>query len=91
LLSTLRDEKNDKPDNKGLAEQIKHRGAEVLGKEVAEHYKDVLKSLEEMKRNPPKDETVLCVTEDGSPHDTFLLRRGNPHVPGDKVEPGFRA
>ncbi len=33
---------------------------------------------------------ALCVTENGptSP-ETHILIRGNPHVPGDKVEPGF--
>ena len=33
---------------------------------------------------------ALCVKEIGSkPPDTFVLVRGNPHVKGDKVEPGF--
>jgi cytochrome c553 len=34
--------------------------------------------------------TILCVTEPGrSAPKTFLLKRGNPHVPGEQVEPGF--
>jgi hypothetical protein len=39
---------------------------------------------------PTKTDTVLCVSERGiQAPETFLLRRGNPAVRGDKVEPGF--
>jgi hypothetical protein len=35
-------------------------------------------------------EMALCVTELGpEPPETFVLLRGNAHVPGDKVEPAF--
>lgn len=39
---------------------------------------------------PPSLEMALCVTELGArPRDTFVLARGNPSAPGEKVEPGF--
>jgi hypothetical protein len=39
---------------------------------------------------PQHTDTLLCVTERSSQApDTFLLRRGNPAVRGEKVEPGF--
>ena len=42
------------------------------------------------RRRRPSAETALCVTEAGPvAPETFVLLRGNPHVPGDKVEPGF--
>jgi hypothetical protein len=42
------------------------------------------------RRKPPTTDTVLCVTERGNQApDTFVLRRGNPAVRGEKVEPGF--
>jgi hypothetical protein len=42
------------------------------------------------RKRPHHTDTILCVTEHGSESpDTFVLRRGNPAVRGDKVEPGF--
>ncbi len=44
----------------------------------------------EMFRNRPAALAMaLCVTELPQPRDTFVLLRGNPHVSGEKVEPGF--
>src|SRR5262249_36152463 len=38
----------------------------------------------------PPAERALCVTEAGpAAPDTFILQRGNPHVQGDRVAPGF--
>ena len=43
-----------------------------------------------MKEEKPALETALCVTEEGPvAPETFVMLRGNPHVPGEKVEPGF--
>jgi hypothetical protein len=41
--------------------------------------------------NPPKDlAQALAVSEGGpTPPKTCILMRGNPHVPGDEVQPGF--
>lgn len=42
------------------------------------------------KAKPASLAQALCVKEVGpKPLDTFVLIRGNPHVSGDKVEPGF--
>ena len=53
--------------------------------------KALLKSIEQLRKQAPKDEKALSVSESGRPPDTFLLRRGNPRVQGDKVEPGYPA
>jgi mono/diheme cytochrome c family protein len=39
---------------------------------------------------PPALEQALCVTEYGrAPGKTTVMMRGNPHVPGDEVQPAF--
>ncbi len=64
-------------------------GASVLGKERMAEYRKLKKSLAGLKKEDTTD-MALCVTEAGrNPADTFILVRGNPHVPGEKVEPGF--
>jgi hypothetical protein len=49
------------------------------------------KDREELKQKPPANrDRALCVTEAGpKAPETFIMLRGNPHVRGDKVEPGF--
>jgi hypothetical protein len=43
-----------------------------------------------MRRKPDQSPTALCVTEAGGrAPETCILLRGNPHVRGDRVEPGF--
>jgi len=49
----------------------------------------VKKAIDELKKHPPKDEKALCAAETAAVPETFLLRRGNPRVPGEKVECGF--
>lgn len=49
------------------------------------------KDREQLKLKPRVlTDRVLCVTEAGNrAPDTFVLLRGNPHIPGDKVDPAF--
>lgn len=69
---------------------IRTRGLEILGKDRLKQYQDLRQELRKVETAKPSAETALCVTEAGSnPPETFVLFRGNPHVPGDKVEPGF--
>jgi mono/diheme cytochrome c family protein len=71
-----------------------HRdGARVLGDKRYQEWFSLLKQMNFM-RTPPKmpgsGDMALCVVESGQKApDTFVLVRGNPHVQGDKVEPGF--
>jgi hypothetical protein len=82
-------EKSGEKDPRNAAKSIKARGVQVLGKETAARYESLRKSIEDLKKRPPHEEKALSVSETGRVPDTFLLRRGNPRVPGDKVEPGF--
>ena len=69
---------------------IRTKGLEILGKDRLKQYQDLRKSVREAETLKPSVETALCVTEAGSSApETFVLLRGNPHVPGDKVDPGF--
>ena len=49
-----------------------------------------IESSSRIRRKWPPSEWPSCVTEAApKPADTFVFSRGNPHVPGDKVEPAF--
>ena len=50
----------------------------------------LVKEKAELDKQEVPTEKVLCVTEAGpKAPDMFVLLRGNPTTPGDKVEPGF--
>ena len=69
---------------------IRARGLEILGKDRLAEYRLLRLRLRALELEKPAGETALCVTEAGSvAPETHVLLRGNPHVPGDRVEPGF--
>lgn len=75
-----------------LTEQIHENGARVLGEKRYNQWFALLKQMNYLRSAPnlPKVDMALCVIEAGpKAPDTFVFLRGNPHVPGDKVEPGF--
>ncbi len=71
-----------------FADIMKARGTEILGKEGHDRYRKLQQRIAELKRDPPGVQKALAVTEGGHV-DTFVLSRGNAHVPGKQVEPGF--
>jgi len=75
-----------------ITEQIHHEGARVLGEKRYQEWFVLLKQLN-LVRTPPKMPAVdmaLCVVEQGAKGpETFVFIRGNPHVLGDKVQPGY--
>lgn len=76
-----------------VAQLIAEHGTRVLGKKRAEEYRRLRGNFENLKQEPTKSgEMALCVTEHGpNAPDTFVLARGNPQTPTDKVEPAFPA
>jgi hypothetical protein len=70
---------------------IQTRVGRVITQAEFESYRDSVGRLEKLKNNPPAGEVqVLCVKEQGSePPRTNILIRGNPHVLGSSVDPGF--
>jgi hypothetical protein len=78
------------PRPEGVPQLLRTRGEQVLGAERFASYKTLQRELARLARAKPAGDTVLRVTERGSVcPETHVLLRGNPHVPGDKVEPGF--
>jgi hypothetical protein len=73
-----------------LARLLNKDGARVLGPERFDRLQQLKRRRAELRRQGGASSSILCVTEAGRmPRDTFVLMRGNPHVPGDKVDPGF--
>ena len=82
-------------------DEFKTEGAriEIVGKRVPKllteeefnRYKSLTRERDQLRANkPPGMAQALCVTEDGrTAEPTHVLVRGNPHIPGDRVEPGF--
>ncbi len=69
---------------------IRKRKGGVLTDVQVKDYVRLMGDRRELTKNPPRGlEMALCVTEDPKPDEMFVALRGNPHVPGDKVEPGF--
>jgi Protein of unknown function (DUF1549)/Protein of unknown function (DUF1553)/Planctomycete cytochrome C/PA14 domain len=74
-----------------ITDLISMEGARVLGEKRYDEWFTLYKQMNLLRTAPkmPVD-MALCVVEVGSKvADTFVFIRGNPHVPGDKVEPGF--
>lgn len=70
---------------------IRQRVPGTLTAEQAEQYARLHDERLDMERHPPAGlDAALCVKEWGpEAPETFVLIRGNPHVRGDEVEPGF--
>jgi mono/diheme cytochrome c family protein len=69
---------------------MKSQGSSLLGAERHREYTQLASELEELKKFKPAASYALCVTETGpNPAETFILKRGNPQVQGDKVVPAF--
>jgi mono/diheme cytochrome c family protein len=74
----------------GLPTLLKAELAQIAGKERAELYNRINAEKVNLDKLDVPQMKVLCVTEAGpKAPDTFLLKRGNPLTPGDKVTAGF--
>ena len=73
-----------------LARMIRQDGASLIGDAKATRYGELRRELAALKKVQPPAERILRVSEAGrTAPDTYVMLRGNPHSPGDKVEPGF--
>jgi mono/diheme cytochrome c family protein len=78
------------PSPRELAEWIKQHGAGVVGEQRFKRYRELQASLRRRKQPAIPADYALAVTESGlTAPDTFVLKRGNPRVLGEKVEPCF--
>jgi len=73
-----------------LADAIKRDGEKILGVDGKREYDGRVALLDRLKKENVPVGNALVVTEHGAnPPETFLLYRGNPHLPRDKVLPAF--
>lgn len=79
------------PQMLDLPKLIAERGSEVLDEAELKHYASLRKRLETRRAFiVPGGKFATCVAENGPvAPDTFVFIRGNPHVPGETVMPGF--
>ncbi|QDU39746.1 Planctomycete cytochrome C [Maioricimonas rarisocia] len=79
-----------KRDSQRLQVIREHIG-ELITQEEFDRYARDRKEWTDLRNHPPTSaQQALCVKEDGAEcPPTNVLLRGNPHVPGDVVEPGF--
>lgn len=83
---TQRDRQSVKDLNQALNSPL----ADELDPELVKQFRQVKRELEENGRRKPWEEYGLCVSERGTEApETFILMRGSPEAPGDKVEPKF--
>ena len=70
---------------------VKKRAGSVLSDEEVKGYVALTEERNRLRRHPPASlEQALCVKEHGpDAPSTHVLVRGNPHVSGKPVEPGF--
>lgn len=77
-------------DSQRLAVIQKHVG-EFISQAEFEQYAQTRKTWNRLRNHPPRSASLaLCVKEHGAqPPPTYVLVRGNPHVQGEEVQPGF--
>ncbi len=70
---------------------LKKRVPAILAEERLQVYIDLTEKRDALAKAPPKGlEQALAISEKGNkPEKTFLMMRGNPHSPGEEVQPGF--
>jgi mono/diheme cytochrome c family protein len=80
----------DEGEGVSLSELIARQGAELLGAERRDAYFELALELARSRKAPPRasKRKVLAVAEEGR-HEMHVLLRGNPSLPGERVEPGF--
>ena len=74
-----------------LRELMRSHAARLLGDTWYTNYREQYRELERLIREAVPADYALCVTEVPQAPETFVLARGNAHVPAAKVEPGFPA
>ncbi|HSI36689.1 MAG: DUF1553 domain-containing protein, partial [Phycisphaerae bacterium] len=80
----------NKPDR---AKALEQKVLETTNADDARLYKGLVRQYTELERDKHKSvPKAMAVKETGpKPADTFLLKRGNPQSPGEKVAPAFPA
>ncbi len=76
--------------NDSLMKLVDKYGKDYLNTRQIKRIKELEKQIQEVRKRKAPMKQAAAVSELGpKAPDTFLMVRGNPHTPGDKVEPGF--
>ena len=71
-------------------EFLNPRVKKEIGEDPFKHYEQLVKELTELESRAPSKPLALSAKEVGpNPEPTFILSRGNAHVQGAQVQPGF--
>jgi hypothetical protein len=92
ILADLTPVENEEWRREGARIQIvKARVPRLLDQEAFDRYVALGEERSRLRGSaPPALDMALCVSEIGPrPRETFVMLRGNPHVRGEQVEPGF--
>jgi mono/diheme cytochrome c family protein len=91
IIRTLPEkEKSLPPRRQQRQEVIGPLVLKAVGEDPFRHYAALVAELKELEARKPTVALALSVKEQGSkPEPTFVMMRGNAHVPGDQVEPAF--
>ncbi|MFK7766873.1 MAG: PSD1 and planctomycete cytochrome C domain-containing protein [Mariniblastus sp.] len=69
---------------------MKKRVGKQLTQKQFRKFRELQDKRKRLVENPPGSIKVLCVKEEGAkPIESFIRIRGNPHMKGEKIEPGF--
>jgi mono/diheme cytochrome c family protein len=83
-------EKEDFKDETNRPRIVQRRIGKLISQMEYDHYLELVNERRKLREFQPKSIAMaLCVTEEPKPRTTHILLRGNPHVNGDPVEPGF--
>lgn len=83
-------EKEDARDAEVRKRLIEQKGSDALGEAKWAEFRTLRDTIAKAKLPAPQFPMALAIRENGPrAPDTHILIRGNPHAPGDKVEPGY--
>jgi hypothetical protein len=84
-------EKDDFQDESSRWDILRRGVGRLIDEKHLLEYEQLRGKLAELEANPPRAVSqVLCVKEHGSdPPPTHVLIRGNPHIEGEELRPGF--
>jgi mono/diheme cytochrome c family protein len=88
-IAKMSAEDQRKTEGDERAAVLREKLKEFLSDEDWQRYTELRALARELRRKKlPSREMALSVKCMPQPPETFILQRGNPHVPGEKVEPG---
>jgi hypothetical protein len=88
-IAKMSAEDQRKTEGDERAAVLREKLQEHLSEEDWRRYRELRSRLRELRNGDlPRRERALSVKCMPAPPETFILQRGNPHVPGEKVEPG---